>query len=979
MVGAEPLQATDSPALESSDALAGAVARVVERELGAYVARLHHGLERFERLLQRGEQCPAATGRAPCASAPPAAAGEHPPAGHAEGCVAPAVADEGPGGASEEAQSGEAQATPPEEAEASEGKARVGAPAADDECSVAPAGRRRASFRTSSDAESGSIESVAPGSPRTRASAGDADGEDSGCAADGEEPNDEPGVQADEGGRGSRRLRPTSPSSVAPGTVASEKTPSSSLGRDGEGLRRAASDSHGHIESEAKPKNLPGAFVLKAALAAVKGETQVAPCDAQVSKQEGSTPRTTTRSATCGSEHRRRSGTWSSTSDELDLTPRPDLGTKVAAPASEVEGSTQLVVQVPSLQKAPEGSHRLSVYFNLGAMTTIKKVNLKDRAAHWIHQSTFDYITGTIIVLNACFVGVQTEFAAVAARNQKEEPAFLNHIATAFCAIFTVELCLRLMANGHHFFIAADWRWNIFDLVVVVLQVAEELLSQLSDSTNFSSGSSWMRILRVLRLVRITRLVRLLRVLRELRTIVGSIVCTFRSLVWTMLLLLVVIYSVGVCFTQLVADHGRGQYEDIQSGTPLATYFGSTGKTILSLYQAISGGIDWIDLTDPLDAKISPLLSVAFCLFIAFTTLSLLNVVTGIFVEAALQNTKAETDLHMVTRLREIFAMSDLMQSGRIHRAHFDARLDDPQMTSLLKSVDLDVSEAKALFRLLDVHDVGSIQAEDFIAGCLRLRGPAKAIDLAALMSETRRTNRHLRTQMASFRKVLDGSMSLGPQGRPSAQETAFFANCTEQNTPSNRPTSPNRARQLFARARAKTGPLMMAKNAAAAAVAATKKPLPAAATEEGQATEAPADLAANHEVAPPGTVAPPQPATPPRSRARAPATPARPATAPPPGTLAPARPATALPQGTTAPARPASAGAAAVEKGPASVPVPHSTGNRLAPPLPPAPVGWGRDDGSKGGHKPHSPPAQLPPLPPRPPGSAPQWQPRST
>ena len=43
------------------------------------------------------------------------------------------------------------------------------------------------------------------------------------------------------------------------------------------------------------------------------------------------------------------------------------------------------------------------------------------------------------------------------------------------------------------------------------------------------------------------------------------------------------------------------------------------------------------------------------------------------------------------------------------------------------------------LFHMLDASHEGHIQADEFLNGCLRLDGPAKAIDLAAFMEESRK------------------------------------------------------------------------------------------------------------------------------------------------------------------------------------------------------------------------------------------------
>merc|ERR1712228_849165 len=81
-------------------------------------------------------------------------------------------------------------------------------------------------------------------------------------------------------------------------------------------------------------------------------------------------------------------------------------------------------------------------------------------------------------------------------------------------------------------------------------------------------------------------------------------------------------------------------------------------------------------------------------------------------------------------------------------------KLEVPQMQEFFKAIDVDQSEAKGLFHLLDLDNSGSVSAEEFINGCLRLRGPAKSLDLALLIQEVRialsqlkRINEHIQKE----------------------------------------------------------------------------------------------------------------------------------------------------------------------------------------------------------------------------------------
>merc|ERR1719326_2539993 len=92
------------------------------------------------------------------------------------------------------------------------------------------------------------------------------------------------------------------------------------------------------------------------------------------------------------------------------------------------------------------------------------------------------------------------------------------------------------------------------------------------------------------------------------------------------------IYSVSIVLTQLVADH-RYEQEDGQDSIELTRYYGSLARSMLTLFEAISGGVDWDELVVPLIDDISPFCAVLFVMYIAFCTLAMLNVVTGVFVD----------------------------------------------------------------------------------------------------------------------------------------------------------------------------------------------------------------------------------------------------------------------------------------------------------------------------------------------------------
>merc|ERR1711988_480686 len=231
---------------------------------------------------------------------------------------------------------------------------------------------------------------------------------------------------------------------------------------------------------------------------------------------------------------------------------------------------------------------------------------------------------------------------------------------------------------------------------------------------------------------------------RELRTIVTSIISSLKFLLWTCVLLSFVIYIVAIYFTMVVSDHlssnplcafPESSHVLVLECEQLQHFFGSVGRSALTLFQSIAGGVDWNDAVVPLASQISPVLVVSFCLYIIFMVLAFLNVTTGVFVEASLKSASADRDFFVINNVLEIF--KDQLGSGSCTEMTWDSfvgQLNRPEMRAYFKAIDLDPSEARGLFRLLDMDDSGTIDAEEFSHGCLRLRGPAKALDLALVM-----------------------------------------------------------------------------------------------------------------------------------------------------------------------------------------------------------------------------------------------------
>merc|ERR1712226_1775914 len=94
--------------------------------------------------------------------------------------------------------------------------------------------------------------------------------------------------------------------------------------------------------------------------------------------------------------------------------------------------------------------------------------------------------------------------------------------------------------------------------------------------------------------------------------------------------------------------------------------------------------------------------------------------------------------------LREIFSEADKDGSGQITFAEFEAHCAESHVRAHLNVLGIQVNEAVGLFKLLDQDDSGEIHVEEFVMGCVRLKGGAKGIDLATLMYENKKLVEHI-------------------------------------------------------------------------------------------------------------------------------------------------------------------------------------------------------------------------------------------
>eukprot|EP00812_Abedinium_dasypus_P008787 NODE_2522_length_919_cov_639.127315.p1 GENE.NODE_2522_length_919_cov_639.127315~~NODE_2522_length_919_cov_639.127315.p1 ORF type:complete len:262 (-),score=86.51 NODE_2522_length_919_cov_639.127315:116-862(-) len=217
-----------------------------------------------------------------------------------------------------------------------------------------------------------------------------------------------------------------------------------------------------------------------------------------------------------------------------------------------------------------------------------------------------------------------------------------------------------------------------------------------------------------------------------------------------MILLTLIVYLFAVVFTHAFCEEMRLACSDVCSEElfdgAFHEYWGSLPKSMLTLAQVTTSGVDWGEPADPLISLGIGWLFL-FLLYITFYVFAVLNVVTAAFCQKAIESANIDPDSvivrnlearsELVARLRLFFAfLSDGVHS--ITASKFVRKCTDELIQAYFEGFGVESTDAQALFDLLDTDGDGLIEEREFVEGCAQLQGQARSLDLALLSNQVK-------------------------------------------------------------------------------------------------------------------------------------------------------------------------------------------------------------------------------------------------
>lgn len=358
-------------------------------------------------------------------------------------------------------------------------------------------------------------------------------------------------------------------------------------------------------------------------------------------------------------------------------------------------------------------------------------------------SKTFLNTSTLVVVLNAAYLGYISEYAL--AHLDEPRNLFIDCMDVFFLAFYVIELLLKLIVFGTRFFYNHEWQWNCFDTFLVGLGINEEISKFLATKSDGGGLAGIVRVLRILKTVKMLRIIRVMRFFRELRLFLMPIMQSMRALFWTLFMLSLIMYIFGIIILQGVVNAKLSNDVAGKQGDDLQEHFGSVLRCMISLFYSVTGGNDWgvyADMMKHLGAHYV----LFFFFYIAFLTFAVLNILTGIFVDSAMQfsqddrNESREGVLRDAVLRREVLKYLEICDddaSGSLDRSEFERHLHSEEMQDFLCRMEMNLEDATLIFDRLSKEGTGQgVFLEAFLDCAINLRGQARNLHLHELMAD---------------------------------------------------------------------------------------------------------------------------------------------------------------------------------------------------------------------------------------------------
>ena len=281
---------------------------------------------------------------------------------------------------------------------------------------------------------------------------------------------------------------------------------------------------------------------------------------------------------------------------------------------------------------------------------------MKDICRRIASSPAFQRFIVVVILFGSFLVGIQTykDFAL-------RHASVLNALDVIILGLFTIELIIKLLAEGSRPINYFRNPWNLFDFLIVAACLLEPLLP-----INAA-------FLPVIRLARILRILRLVTVIPKLQILVGCLLKSLPSMAYVSVLLFLLFYVYGAMAVFLYGENDPIHFRNLQTAMlslfRVATLEDWTDIMYINMYGSDAYGYTHQDIHDWQAIPSSSPLGAAlfFVSFVLMGTMVILNLVIGVIM-SSMEEMKTEVSMQEEIRRRQRAAPDPVREGiGDLH------------------------------------------------------------------------------------------------------------------------------------------------------------------------------------------------------------------------------------------------------------------------------------------------------------------------
>lgn len=369
-----------------------------------------------------------------------------------------------------------------------------------------------------------------------------------------------------------------------------------------------------------------------------------------------------------------------------------------------------------------------------------------------VRSLCFESMLSACIVANCITVGI---WAHQLTTNQ-----FSPHLMTVleslehfFVAVFLVELALKWRVFGRQAFVPVDsaTRSNFSDMLLVLFTGLgfTWILPLCGLIFGFDSSAGPFKTLTVLRTIRLARLVRVFQrvpLFREAWLLIRGLSDSSRTLFWTIIVIFLVTYvfaiiGLSTIVVQLQAERDvRTDPRELAMLDELLELMGGLDRLMATLVQVLT--MDSFHSFTRMVLDFVWWSWIYFYCYIAIAVVVLMNLVTAIIVENAMETSRADQQ-HValekeskrkkdMSTLKKLFRAMDTDGGGTLSWDEFSASFENSEINQYWKALGFQPEDCVELFHLLDDGD-GEITTSEFLDALFHMTGPAQSKDIFKL------------------------------------------------------------------------------------------------------------------------------------------------------------------------------------------------------------------------------------------------------